>query len=124
MAPRATLRRAAIFLAACAALAGCTTMRGSADSAFDHGDYLKAAELYDRVVAADPNDSDAKALRTSARSAAMRQMLADAQSARRNGRVEDANARLAQLLEKRDLWSQGVDGSIAAPFAVEIAAAA
>src|SRR5438477_10437612 len=108
MAPRVRLRRAAIVLAACAALGGCTTMRGGADDAFDHGDYLKAAELYDRVVVADPNDVDAKALRTSARAKALRQMLADAQSARRSGRTEDANARLAQLLEKRDLWNQGV----------------
>ena len=98
-------------------------MRGRADDAFEHGNYLAAADLYDRIVAADPNDADAKALRTSARSAALRQMLADEQSARRAGHTEDANARLAQLLDKRDLWKQNVDATIAAPFAAEIAAA-
>ncbi len=98
-------------------------MLGRADDAYTRGDYLQAAELYDRVVTADPNDADANARRTGARNGALRQLLGDAQSARAAGRTEDANTRLGQMLDKRDAWKMTVEPAIAPAFATEIAAA-
>ena len=47
------------------ALAGCTSLRGKADAAYAHGDYAKAAEMYDQLVRG--GDTDAIPRRTQAR---------------------------------------------------------
>jgi hypothetical protein len=101
------------------ALAGCTSLRGKADAAYAHGDYAKAADLYDQLVRG--GDTDAILRRTQAREEELRVELYNVQAARAAG--YEFIGKLALLLDQRDDW----DGDGAAPLgggiAFEVAAA-
>lgn len=100
--------------------AGCTSLRGRADDAYEHGKYRQAAELYDQVLAKDPDDAGARARRDAARTAVLREILVDVDAKRRAAHVEIALARLAELLGQRDAWGGAIDPSLAQPLAEEV----
>jgi hypothetical protein len=85
-------------------LMGCTTMRGQADTAYAHGDYFQAAELYDKVASAHPEDHDAVLRRDRARAAELGRELGSVQTARVAGLDAETTGLLALVLEQRDAW--------------------
>ncbi|NVB84554.1 MAG: tetratricopeptide repeat protein [Kofleriaceae bacterium] len=99
---------------------GCTTLRNRADSAYEHGRYREAAELYDKVLAEHPNDTGARSRRDAARTSVLREILVDVDAKRRSAHIEIALARLGELLEQRDAWGGAIDPSLAQPLAEEV----
>ena len=101
------------------ALAGCTSLRGKADAAYAHGDYAKAADLYDQLVRG--GDSGAIPRRTQAREEELRVELYNVQAARAAG--YELTGMLALLLDQRDAWEGDGAAPLAGGIAFEVAAA-
>ncbi len=57
---RAAFRNALVVLLVLGVGTGCTTLRGRADDALAARDYQKAAQLYGRILAENPDDEEAK----------------------------------------------------------------
>jgi hypothetical protein len=104
-------------------VAGCTTVRGRADEAYAKGDYLVAADLYDKAVASDPKDQRALTGRSKARIGVVGVLIGRAQATRRGGHDEAALTELEQALERRDSWAMLLDPTLAAQVAGEVKAA-
>ena len=98
--------RLIVVMVAMAVTAGCATVRGRAESAFEHERYLEAAELFDQLVIADPADADALAHRDAARDGALAQWKAGYHAA---PNAEAAAGELRELLAHRDAWSRAID---------------
>jgi hypothetical protein len=104
------------------AAAGCApSTRQQAESAFARHDYRKAAELFDRVVATNPNDKGARDRRTDARKLALQQMLRGVQTARAKDPAR-ATQKLGELLEQRTAWQMQIEAKDA--LAAEVTATA
>jgi hypothetical protein len=101
------------------ALAGCTSLRGKADAAYAHGDYAKAADLYDQLVRG--GDTGAIPRRTQAREEELRVELYNVQAARAAG--YEFIDKLARLLDQRDAWQGDGAAPLAGGIAFEVAAA-
>jgi hypothetical protein len=101
------------------ALAGCTSLRGKADAAYAHGDYAKAADLYDQLVRG--GDTGAIPRRTQAREEELRVELYNVQAARAAG--YEYIGKLALLLDQRDAWQGDGAAPLAGGIAFEVAAA-
>lgn len=100
--------------------AGCTSLRGRADDAYEHGNFRQAADLYDQVLTKNPNDAGVRARRDAARTAVLREILVDIDAKRRGAHIETALARLGELLAQRDTWGGAIDPSLARPVAEEV----
>jgi len=86
-------------------LAGCATVRGRAESAFEHERYLEAAALFEQVVTANPGDTDAIAHRDASRDGALAQLRVAYHAA---PTPEAAAVVLDELLAHRDAWSRSI----------------
>lgn len=116
--------KARLFLGALVVMAGCAkSVSTRADEAYKKRSYLEAAELYDQVVRANPNDTKAAAKRTAARSEALRELLAATSRARVAGKLDQATTSLAELLVRRNSWAMKLDGQAAKELTLEIVAA-
>lgn len=103
------------------ALAGCSaSVRERADKAMSRGDYRQAAELYDRVVLANPKDQGAIAKRTEARHGVLRQIFVHNQNARRANDRATAIKHLGELLAQRDDWRMDIEPRYANALAAEV----
>jgi hypothetical protein len=109
------MKRLALLL-----LAGCATMRGRADDAYAHGNYLEAADLYDKLVAANPRDAQVVAMRDRARAGELRDELMHVQAARIARLDAEATGLLALLLEQRDVWGGKTPDDIAPQLTMEV----
>jgi len=103
-----------------ATMMGCTTMRGRADTAYAHGDYIEAAALYDKLVAANPEDREVIARRDQARAAELKSELADVETARVAGLDAESTGKLALVLAQRDVWGGVTPADLQAAFDFEI----
>lgn len=101
-------------------LMGCTTMRGRADTAYAHGDYIEAADLYDKLAAANPQDREVIARRDQARTAELKSELADVETARIAGLDAESTGKLALVLAQRDVWGGVTPADLQASFDYEI----
>jgi hypothetical protein len=99
---------------------GCTSLRGRADEAYSRHDYLKAAELYDQLVKANPKDASAVARRAEARDAELRYELVGVQAARGRGQSAVAAQRLGELLDRRDAWGHEPSLALAPGLVFEV----
>jgi len=101
-------------------LMGCTTLRGQADTAYSHGDYMAAATLYDKLAAANPDDREVLARRDQARAAELKSELADVETARIAGLDAESTGKLALVLAQRDVWGGVTPPDLQASFDFEI----
>jgi hypothetical protein len=112
------------LILAVALVAGCAASVASrADDALHQRRYLEAAELYDQVVKQNPGDAKAIARRTEARTAVLRELLAETAQLRTGGRLDAATTKLAEMLVRRDAWMMKVDPETAKQLTVEVVAA-
>jgi hypothetical protein len=102
----------------CLALAACAGVRTRASDAFERGDFLLAAQLYDSMVRADPEDQEALAWRSEARRQALAAMIAAVRQARQGGR--EADQRLGAAIARRREWDEPLDEPLVAAFDGEI----
>ena len=84
---------------------GCGSLRGRADTAFEHGDYEGAARDYARVVAKDPSDQEARARLAQAREKIFLGLLSSVAEAKRVSDKEGAFATLSRLLDRAREWN-------------------
>lgn len=85
-----------------ASLAGCATMRGRADDAYQRGDYRAAADLYAQLLAKDPSDGYARKRLALAERAIVDRILDAMDAARAAGREAEALEAGLTALEARD----------------------
>lgn len=111
-----------LLLSSIAGAAACAGLPTRAKAAYERGDYLAAAELYDEVVRADPDDSDAVEMRASSRRRALAGLLEEASRAK-GGRLPTYATKLGAALEKRNAWADSLDSEGQAAFARELKAA-
>jgi hypothetical protein len=107
----------AVLVAACGG-----TIR-KAEDAYDRGDYLAAAELYDKAVAEDPNNEEARAEREKARRSALKSLLEQSETAWRTNRTQVAIEALRRLLDHRDRWQMIMDPALAPRLQTAVTAA-
>jgi hypothetical protein len=107
-----------LVLIAC--LVGCASVRSKADDAFEQGNYLAAADLYDQVVKDDPDDRSAQARRDDARNAVLRVLLFQAEQARTAQDDAGAAGKLDELLRRRDGWAVPVDPRLVPQIAAAV----
>ena len=107
-----------------ATLAGCApSINSRADDALKQHKYLEAAELYDQVVRKDPRDGKAVSKRTEARTAVLRELLAETARLRIAGQLDTATGKLAEMLVRRESWAMTVDPQTTKALTVEVVAA-
>ncbi|MBW8772761.1 MAG: hypothetical protein JF590_05665 [Gemmatimonadetes bacterium] len=105
-------------------MAGCTTLRGRADTAYAHGDFMQAAQLYDKLVTDNPGDRELIARRERARAGELGRELSDVQAARYAQLDGEHTGRLALLLDQRDSWGGVMPAELQPALATEVDAAA
>jgi hypothetical protein len=94
------------WLAGVVVVVGCQpTVRSRAEVAYAEGNYLRAVELYDQILAEKPGDGDAHVERARARIAAFRAHVVAAHAARIRGNFEAALGELKRFFVLRRDWN-------------------
>ena len=102
-------------------LASCgASLSERAGEAMKRGDYRKAAELYDELVAKNPKDQVALQKRTEARHGVLRQIFQANQVARSKNDRALAIRHLGNLLQQRDDWAMEIEPRFANALAAEV----
>ena len=117
------MRGGLLVVLLCFVSSACMTARGRADTAFDHADYVAAADQYDVLARQKPEDAALAARRDDARTRALIALATRTHDARVAGRTNQALASLAELLSRRRSWPGASGAGNAAAIAEEIAAA-
>src|SRR4051812_21517963 len=116
------MKKILLLVVAMWGLTGCLTMQHRAEQAMEHGAYLDAAGLYERIAADNPKDPVARKNLQLARDKALAVMLADAQVKRAHLDNDGALLAIGTMLDQRNAWKIDFAPEIAAPAAEEIRA--
>lgn len=104
------MNRKTLALVLCVALGGCATaMQKRADTAFERGDYVTAAQLYDGAVHEKPDSEKLIEKRWLARAKAVEELALRTASMRKAGQQEPALAMARATIEARKDWFGGND---------------
>ncbi len=106
------MNRSIAALALAVALTACATVaQKRADSAFERGDYISAAELYDSAVREKPDNATLRDKRWAARAKAVEEIGLHASSLRRAGKQQAALRMARASVEARKKWFSAADAS-------------
>src|SRR3954454_22953204 len=107
IAMRPTIRALAVVAAL---LAGCATVtQKRADQAFERGDFVSAAELYDGAVREKPTSQKLLAKRWQARAKAVAELVRRADDLRRSGNQQASLGMAQATAEARNHWFSNAD---------------
>ncbi|WP_021781012.1 hypothetical protein [Myxococcus hansupus] len=101
-----------LLLVSVLALCACSTIRGRADSLAQEGRYVEAATLYEDLVRQSPHEPELLQMRERLRSQALLQGLEAARAARHEGRDDDAEVGLLNVLDHRAAWGTKLSGGM------------
>lgn len=113
----AAITRATVFTVAGLAVvlaAGCTSAQKRAQEAMEKGSYDEAARTYERILQRSPNDPEARAGLSEARSMILDRRLIEVRKARSSGSPGDAARMLLEILAQEKSWGVRPKGAAVA----------
>ncbi|XXF76929.1 hypothetical protein P2318_28320 [Myxococcaceae bacterium GXIMD 01537] len=114
------MRRLPLLLPLFVLAAGCTTLRGQADSLAREGRFVEAAQIYEALVQKEPEDRTLINTRDDLRWKALEQSLGRARRSRVEGDDETAERFLEEFLGHRERWNSKLNGALESSLLTEM----
>ncbi len=113
-------RRSLFAVLAAAFVFGCQSTYKRANELAEKGQFIEAAELFERLVREKPDDKEVRELRDRARWRALEHLLGQARLARRDGKPMEAEDQLEAFLSYRLRWNTKLNGALESSLSDEL----